>query len=32
MRRVDYKDYEKKVQKLIDTHVRSEGIEQVTPP
>jgi type I restriction enzyme R subunit len=29
---VDYKDYEKKVQKLIDTHVRSEGIEQVTPP
>ena len=29
---VDYKDYEKKVQKLIDTHVHSEGIEQVTPP
>ncbi len=29
---VDYKEYEKRVQKLIDTHVRSEGIEQVTPP
>ena len=29
---VDYKDYEKRVQKLIDTHVRSEGIQQVTPP
>jgi type I restriction enzyme R subunit len=29
---VDYKDYEKKVQKLIDTHVHAEGIEQVTPP
>lgn len=29
---VDYKEYEKKVQKLIDTHVHSEGIEQVTPP
>jgi type I restriction enzyme R subunit len=29
---IDYKDYEKKVQKLIDTHVHSEGIEQVTPP
>jgi type I restriction enzyme, R subunit len=29
---VDYKDYEKKVQKLIDTHVRSEGIEQITAP
>ncbi len=29
---IDYKEYEKKVQKLIDTHVRSEGIEQVTPP
>ena len=29
---VDYKDYEKKVQKLIDTHVRSEGIQQVTTP
>jgi len=28
---VDYKEYEKKVQKLIDTHVRSEGIQQVTP-
>ncbi|EEF57021.1 type I restriction endonuclease subunit R [Pedosphaera parvula] len=29
---VDYKEYEKRVQKLIDTHVRSEGIQQVTPP
>jgi type I restriction enzyme R subunit len=29
---VDYKEYEKKVQKLIDTHVHSEGIEQVTAP
>jgi hypothetical protein len=29
---IDYKDYEKKVQKLIDTHVHSEGIQQVTPP
>ena len=29
---VDYKEYEKKVQKLIDTHVRSEGIQLVTPP
>ena len=29
---VDYKDYEKRVQKLIDTHVHSEGILQVTPP
>ena len=29
---VDYQEYEKKVQKLIDTHVHSEGIQQVTPP
>jgi type I restriction enzyme R subunit len=29
---VDYSDYEKKVQKLIDTHVHSEGIQQVTAP
>lgn len=29
---VDYKQYEKKVQKLIDTHVPSSGILQVTPP
>jgi type I restriction enzyme R subunit len=29
---VDYKEYEKKVQKLIDTHVSAEGIQQVTPP
>jgi len=28
---VDYKEYEKKVQRLIDTHVHSQGIEQVTP-
>ena len=25
-------EYEKKIQKLVDTHVKSEGIEQVTPP
>src|SRR6266480_4105278 len=29
---IDFKEYEKKVQKLIDTHVKSEGIEQITPP
>jgi type I restriction enzyme R subunit len=29
---IDFSEYEKKVQKLIDTHVRSEGIQQVTPP
>ena len=29
---VDYKEYEKKVQKLIDTHVSAAGIQQVTPP
>jgi len=29
---IDYKEYEKKVQKLIDSHVRSDGIQQVTPP
>src|SRR5207237_5963120 len=29
---VDFKEYEKKIQKLVDTHVKSEGIEQVTPP
>jgi type I restriction enzyme R subunit len=29
---IDYRDYEKRVQKLIDTHVHAEGIQQVTPP
>lgn len=29
---IDFKEYEAKVQKLVDTHVRSEGIEQITPP
>lgn len=29
---VDYKDYEQRIKKLIDTHVHSEGIEQVTKP
>jgi type I restriction enzyme, R subunit len=29
---IDFKDYEKKIQKLVDTHVKSEGIEQVTSP
>jgi len=29
---IDFKEYEKKVQKLVDTHVRSEGIEQITAP
>lgn len=29
---IDFKEYEKKVQKLIDTHVRSEGIQQITKP
>lgn len=29
---IDYREYERKVQKLIDTHVHSEGIEQITPP
>ena len=29
---IDYKEYEQKVQKLIDTHVHSAGIEQITPP
>jgi type I restriction enzyme R subunit len=29
---VDYGEYEKRVQKLIDTHVRSEGIQQITSP
>lgn len=29
---IDFKEYEKKIQKLVDTHVKSEGIEQVTAP
>ena len=29
---IDFKEYEKKVQKLVDTHVKSEGVEQVTKP
>lgn len=29
---IDYKEYEAKVQKLIDTHVSSEEILQITPP
>ena len=29
---IDYKEYEKKVQKLVDTHVNAEGVQQITPP
>jgi type I restriction enzyme, R subunit len=29
---IDFKEYEKKVQKLVDTHVKSEGVEQITKP
>jgi type I restriction enzyme R subunit len=29
---IDFKDYEDRVRKLIDTHVRSEGVQQVTAP
>jgi type I restriction enzyme, R subunit len=29
---IDFKEYEKKIQRLVDTHVKSEGIEQITPP
>ncbi len=29
---VDYKEYEKRVQKLLDTHVPAAGVEQITPP
>ena len=29
---IDFREYEKRVQKLVDTHVKSEGIEQITPP
>ncbi|MEI7732894.1 MAG: HsdR family type I site-specific deoxyribonuclease [Verrucomicrobiota bacterium] len=27
---IDFKEYEKKVQKLVDTHVKAEGIQQIT--
>src|ERR1039458_8920118 len=29
---IDFKEYEKRVQKLLDTHVPAEGVEQITPP
>jgi type I restriction enzyme R subunit len=29
---IDFKDYEKRVQKLVDTHVQSEGVQQITAP
>ncbi|MBI4023998.1 MAG: type I restriction endonuclease subunit R [Verrucomicrobia bacterium] len=29
---IDFKEYEKKVQKLVDTHVKSEGVQQITAP
>jgi type I restriction enzyme R subunit len=29
---IDFKEYEKKVQKLVDTHVKAEGVEQITAP
>src|SRR6185437_3554153 len=29
---IDFKEYEKKIQKLVDTHVKSEGVEQITSP
>jgi type I restriction enzyme, R subunit len=28
---IDFKEYEKRVQKLLDTHVSGEGVEQITP-
>ena len=28
---IDFKEYEKRVQKLLDTHVSAEGVEQITP-
>jgi type I restriction enzyme R subunit len=28
---IDFKEYEKRVQKLLDTHVTAEGVEQITP-
>jgi type I restriction enzyme R subunit len=27
---IDFKEYEKKVQKLMDTHVKAEGVQQIT--
>jgi type I restriction enzyme R subunit len=29
---IDYREYEKRVQKLLDTHVPAAGVEQITPP
>jgi type I restriction enzyme R subunit len=29
---IDHKEYERKVQKLLDTHVKAEGIQQITAP
>lgn len=29
---IDFKEYEKKVQKLVDAHVKSEGIQRITEP
>ena len=29
---IDFKEYEKRVQKLVDTHVKTEGIQQITEP
>lgn len=29
---IDFKEYEKRVQKLLDTHVAAEGVEQITAP
>ena len=29
---IDFKEYEKKVQKLVDTHVKSEGVQKITEP
>ena len=29
---IDFKEYEKRVQKLLDTHVPAAGVEQITPP
>jgi len=29
---IDFKEYEKRVRKLLDTHVPAEGVEQITPP
>lgn len=29
---IDYKEYEEKVKKLVDTHVKAEGVQQITAP